>query len=203
MEAEDYKCPSCSAPIKFNPTLGLWKCEYCKSEYQLEQLKENEQNFENLENEETMDVDEYTCSNCGAKIITEENTTATFCVYCRNTSIIKNRLTGVLKPKYVIPIKGEYRHLYEHKQLAYSVGYNENTCLMLDNGQIAEFNNGKLESTNEFIEVAKNEIYKSSELQHSISATLNNLLSQAELSSELELISKFFLFSSSCFFIQN
>ena len=45
------------------------------------------------------------------------------------------------------------RHLYEHKQLAYSVGYNENTCLMLDNGQIAEFNNGKLESTNEFIEV--------------------------------------------------
>ena len=62
-------------------------------------------------------------------------------------------LYAMMKPKYVIPIKGEYRHLYEHKQLAYSVGYNDFTCLMLDNGQIAEFNNGKLESVNEFIEV--------------------------------------------------
>lgn len=39
-------------------------------------------------------------------------------------------------------------------------------------------NNAELfEKANEFIEVAENEIFKSAELQHSISATLNNLLS--------------------------
>lgn len=62
-------------------------------------------------------------------------------------------LYAMMKPKYVMPIKGEYRHLYEHKQLAYSVGYNENTCLMLDNGQIAEFENGKLISVDNYVEV--------------------------------------------------
>ena len=105
MEAVDYKCPSCSAPLLYNPETQSWKCEYCFSDYKLEDLKKNEAEFEDLDNTETIDVDEYTCSSCGAKIVTDENTTATFCVYCGNTSIIKNRLTGMLKPKSVIPFK--------------------------------------------------------------------------------------------------
>ena len=105
MEVLDYKCPSCSSVLKYNPELSKWKCEHCSNEYLLEDLIENEKEFEDLTTHETMDVDEYTCSNCGAKIITDENTTATFCVYCGNTAIIKNRITGILKPDGVIPFK--------------------------------------------------------------------------------------------------
>lgn len=47
----------------------------------------------------------YECQSCGAKILTDENTTATFCVYCGNTAIIKNRLTGALRPTKIIPFK--------------------------------------------------------------------------------------------------
>ncbi len=105
MNAADYKCPSCSAVLKYNPESNSWKCEYCGSEYRLEDLERNEKKFEDLSIKETMDVDEYSCPNCGAQIVTDENTAATFCVYCGNTAIIKNRLTGMLKPTSVIPFK--------------------------------------------------------------------------------------------------
>lgn len=62
-------------------------------------------------------------------------------------------LYSMMKPKYTIPIKGEYRHLYDHKEIAYSLGYNEETCIMLDNGQIAEFENGNLINKDQFVKV--------------------------------------------------
>lgn len=118
MEALDHKCPSCTATLPFDPTLQKWKCSYCGSEYTLEELEryENAKNVDNSEKtdpsndvnlgeDSTIDVDVYECQSCGAKILTDENTTATFCVYCGNTAIIKNRLTGALRPTKIIPFK--------------------------------------------------------------------------------------------------
>ena len=39
MEALDHKCPSCGAPIKFNPNNQLWDCEYCGQKYSLEDMQ--------------------------------------------------------------------------------------------------------------------------------------------------------------------
>ena len=39
-QALENKCPSCTASIKFNPTLGKFKCEYCGSIFTLEELKQ-------------------------------------------------------------------------------------------------------------------------------------------------------------------
>ena len=108
METVDHKCPSCTAPLPFNPEIQKWKCEYCGNEYTLEELEKYEKKSNNFENEviephEKMDLDMYECSNCGAQILADENTTATFCVYCGNTAIIKNRLVGAMKPDKIIP----------------------------------------------------------------------------------------------------
>lgn len=105
MEAIDHKCPACSASLPYNPKSGKWKCEYCANEFTIEDLEKYEKPEESYTSKRKMDVDEYSCPNCGAKIIAEENTTATFCVYCGSTSIIKNRLTGVLEPDYIIPFE--------------------------------------------------------------------------------------------------
>lgn len=43
-KALDNRCPTCSTPIFFNPTLGKWKCDYCDST--LEEL----QKFNNASN---------------------------------------------------------------------------------------------------------------------------------------------------------
>lgn len=106
MEIISYKCPTCLALLTYNIENKTWKCNYCSKNYNLEELSE-------IYNKETIDVDEYVCSSCGAKIITDENTIATFCVYCGNTAIIKNRVTGVLKPNKLIPFKIDKKQVVE------------------------------------------------------------------------------------------
>ncbi len=118
-KALDNKCPSCKAPIFFNPTLGKWKCEYCNSEFTLEEIQaktnagslaNNEAPKEEVKEQEVEDNTNYIsyrCENCGAEIITDEETAATFCLYCGNTAILKNKLSGKFAPNYVIPFKVE------------------------------------------------------------------------------------------------
>ena len=52
----------------------------------------------------------------------------------------------LLRPKYYIPVKGQYRLLYANAQLAMDMGYNPNKILILENGQVAQFENGRLVS---------------------------------------------------------
>lgn len=50
------------------------------------------------------------------------------------------------KPKYYIPIKGEYRLLHMNSQIALEMGYDPMHIILLDNGQVATFENQKLRS---------------------------------------------------------
>lgn len=106
----DHKCPKCDAVLKFNPHGSNWKCEYCRSEFNLEQLNsfESKKTYEEKiarvdTNEDGLDV--YTCKNCGASIVVDPNVSTTFCVYCRNTAILKDKLHGDFNPQFVIPFK--------------------------------------------------------------------------------------------------
>lgn len=45
----------------------------------------------------------------------------------------------LMKPKYLIPIHGEYRMLYKHRQLAQSVGVEAENIFILKNGEVVDF----------------------------------------------------------------
>lgn len=47
----------------------------------------------------------YNCPSCGAQLFCEETTAATSCPYCGNNTIIPGKVSGLLKPDYVIPFK--------------------------------------------------------------------------------------------------
>ena len=100
-EALDHKCPKCDAVLKFNPEDQNWKCEYCRSLFNLSDLKTTKLSEETNNTE----IDIYTCENCGAQIIADANTSATSCIYCKNTAILKNKLEGIFNPDYLIPFK--------------------------------------------------------------------------------------------------
>lgn len=107
-KALDNKCPSCGAAITFDIKKQLWHCEYCENDFNLDELNKRSSNASSLENNkvrETIDVNEFTCKNCGAKVITDELNVSTFCVYCGNVAILKNKLTGIYAPDYIIPFK--------------------------------------------------------------------------------------------------
>ncbi len=53
-------------------------------------------------------------------------------------------MIAMTKPKFFIPIHGEYRHLYHHAQLAESCGIPRDRILLAENGDVVQFseNNG-------------------------------------------------------------
>lgn len=59
----------------------------------------------------------------------------------------------MLKPKYYLPIKGDYRHLIENANIALSMGYTADKIIILDNGQVACFKQGRIRSTKEVLKL--------------------------------------------------
>lgn len=109
MNTSDYKCLSCGANLRFDPPTQKWVCDYCGASYAKKELDEAYGTDDNLKNEEETKVETnygcYNCPNCGAEIIMDETTTATFCVYCGSTAIVKNKLKGEFNPSKIIPFK--------------------------------------------------------------------------------------------------
>jgi ribonuclease J len=62
-------------------------------------------------------------------------------------------ITYLLKPKYYIPIHGEYRHLINNANVALDMGYQANKIIVLDNGQIALFKEGELKDMTQLIKL--------------------------------------------------
>lgn len=117
MSVVDHKCPNCFAELKFNPTEQKWVCNFCGCSYMLEDLKKAEEELnkatkdesvkENLKKSANVTYSSYNCPDCGAEIVMDENTSVTECIYCGNTAIITERLTGEFMPKQIIPFKKE------------------------------------------------------------------------------------------------
>lgn len=109
----DNQCPACKAPIVLNPKKGLFICEYCGGEFTADQIrdmektkaKDEEEAKKNPRVKEDGSYVSYNCPDCGATVVADENTAATFCLYCGNTQIIKNRLSGKFEPSKLIPFK--------------------------------------------------------------------------------------------------
>lgn len=59
----------------------------------------------------------------------------------------------LFRPKYYIPVKGEYRHLFMNANLAMSVGYSADRIIVLENGQIATFDDKVLKSVGEYLKL--------------------------------------------------
>ena len=59
----------------------------------------------------------------------------------------------LFKPTYYLPVRGEYRHLVANANIALGMGYFADRIVVLDNGQIATFENKKLKSASDLIDL--------------------------------------------------
>lgn len=62
-------------------------------------------------------------------------------------------LYSMLNPKYIIPIVGEYRHQYQQKQIITDYGIPEERIIILDNGEVCEFEKGVYQGIKEKVSV--------------------------------------------------
>ena len=129
MDIVEYKCPNCSADLKFNPTAQKLECEYCGGKFTIEEVKklfaknEDAINQAELASQEEVTSDSaatshaedngefsqetkmYVCKSCGAEIMATKEQTALFCYYCHNPVILSGKMTGKYRPQKVIPFK--------------------------------------------------------------------------------------------------
>ncbi|HCJ41018.1 hypothetical protein [uncultured Ruminococcus sp.] len=126
-------CPNCAGTMQFDPTIGKMKCIFCDSVFSQEEAEQffAQQNEEEEIKESGADWGEdadgmraYSCSTCGAEILCDQNTAATRCPYCDNTTVIEAQLSGAVKPDVVIPFAftkeqamEKYKGYYEKRKL--------------------------------------------------------------------------------------
>ena len=121
-----YKCPNCSAPLTFLPGHDKVTCEYCGTELEVKTIEEmyaakeaaaakaqaaKEAKWDTSaagsewEADEAEQMKAFTCSSCGAQIVSDGNTMATECCYCGSPTMLPSRFEGMLKPDFIIPFK--------------------------------------------------------------------------------------------------
>ena len=126
MAAITYKCPNCDGGLVFDPSSQKYHCEYCLSDFTQEELeclsqelvrRKAEHQEPGLQGQDSREQERrepgsagaqpvlYTCPSCGAQIVTDETTAATFCYYCHNPVVLAGRLEGQFRPDYVIPFQ--------------------------------------------------------------------------------------------------
>ena len=59
----------------------------------------------------------------------------------------------LIRPKYYLPIKGDYSNLVSNADIAVDMGYTPDKIIILDNGQFASFEGSRLASTSDQIEL--------------------------------------------------
>ncbi|MCL1913477.1 MAG: hypothetical protein FWG10_06320 [Eubacteriaceae bacterium] len=123
MAVLEYKCPNCGSAITFDSTTQKMSCPYCRTEIDTQVLAQYDEelntplsdtfgwDWENTSESQAFGSSEldgfsaYSCPSCGGEIVGDKNTIATSCPYCTNPAIITSKVSGMLKPDYVIPFK--------------------------------------------------------------------------------------------------
>ncbi len=130
MAVISFKCPNCDGELMFDPSSGKYKCEYCMSTFSQQELDEmtpassteqhvaQEEEYTGETSDDSADASGeerqtgekdaeeaviYSCPSCGAEIVTEPTTAATFCYYCHNPVVLGGRLEGRYLPNKIIP----------------------------------------------------------------------------------------------------
>lgn len=118
---ENYKCPCCGAPLKFEPKSQKLGCLHCDNVFSLEtiqQMTEDEAaaseaskyDWESYTPREFEDVEEFhlvnfVCPSCGAQLSGDNTMGSTVCPYCGNATIVRRQFKGALRPDYIIPFQ--------------------------------------------------------------------------------------------------
>ncbi|MBO4732289.1 MAG: hypothetical protein J5597_05740 [Spirochaetaceae bacterium] len=106
-----YKCPNCGGSMVFMPDTQDFKCEYCASTFNEQELAKNAAKEQNAayqaEPGATADenVNFFSCPNCGAQIVSTGTEMVANCYYCHSSMVQSNADSAEFNPDLIIPFK--------------------------------------------------------------------------------------------------
>ncbi len=113
-----YKCPNCGGALKYDPSTEKMVCEYCISYFDPETISAEMEKGSDAQEElgatsealaysnvddDYMECNIYSCTSCGGELMVNGLETSTFCAYCGQPTIVFNRVSKELKPRYIVP----------------------------------------------------------------------------------------------------
>ncbi|MHC1785538.1 MAG: hypothetical protein AB9880_00505 [Christensenellales bacterium] len=125
MDTLTYKCPSCGAPLVFQGDAQSLQCGSCGNSFPGETVRKvNELEQQDASppvvnwqmqgqaytSADASNTKTYSCSSCGAQLMTDATTVATNCAFCGSPSIIPAQFIPGTRPDIIIPFtisKGE------------------------------------------------------------------------------------------------
>ncbi len=126
----EQKCPSCGAPLQFDPERGKLVCRNCGSiqdipedSDKVEEVSLDGLDFTALTEQATDEAAQalpvYNCVSCGAEVIAPAEQIATTCPYCGNNIVLTDKVTGKLRPDALIPFHIDAKQLPDALQKFY------------------------------------------------------------------------------------
>ncbi len=112
------KCSGCGAEMRFDPATQMVVCGHCGTVKDPFFAEEQCRIVEGSQGESYLEAEVYQCPQCGAKLLSTDETAVTFCSYCGSSVVLEGRLEQEQKPDYIIPFKKtreEVEKLYKHK----------------------------------------------------------------------------------------
>ncbi len=104
--------------MRFDPGSQSLKCDYCGTMADPKNLNADVVSPESkirLDNKNIFEAKIYTCPQCGAELVCDDDTAATFCNYCGASVMFDERTVTMKAPSYVIPFsktKEQCQELY-------------------------------------------------------------------------------------------
>ena len=117
-EAITYQCPNCTGPLHYCSETEKLLCDHCQSSYTPEYLEKYSQKVLkegdlSAWGPEVENMQAYSCPSCGAELFCEKTTSAEFCPYCGNPTLLPQQFQGILRPAYIIPFRVDQKKAEE------------------------------------------------------------------------------------------
>jgi len=96
-----YNCRNCGGNLRFDISIQKLKCPYCTSTYDCYEVEEAQAAVGDTSYMATV----FSCPQCGAAIVSSDESIADFCTYCGSSVVFDARLKKQARPQKIIPFK--------------------------------------------------------------------------------------------------
>lgn len=119
MQTLTYKCPSCASPLVYDGISREMTCGSCGNTFDLDTIQQFNAIEKQVESnaaeavwntssgeytkEDAARLKTFSCSSCGAQLMTDATTVATNCAFCGSPSILPTQFSPGTRPSRMIP----------------------------------------------------------------------------------------------------
>lgn len=98
------RCTNCGGLLIYDIASGKLKCEFCDSLFDPDAYQAQTEAAEQSE-DDRMNVNIFTCPNCGGKVSSQDAEAVEYCMYCGSFVTLKSQMANIKAPDYIVPFK--------------------------------------------------------------------------------------------------